>query len=239
MKVFVINLDRHPERRALMATGLMRIGVEHSFFTGVDALRQPALTTGYDEAGAMRHFGAKLMPGEIGAFASHFLLWRRCVDIGEPLTIVEDDVLLSDAFPDVLALADARISRYRLIRLSGIANRRFRVIEEIGNERRLIRYLRGPLGTQCYSLSPDGAAALLSGAQRWVEPVDHFIDRFWRHGVESNAIIPFEAREMDRTPMPSTIGRRVVGRTGVAKFRREANRLRDQAARLWYNLAHR
>ena len=31
-------------------------------------------------------------PGVIGCFYSHYALWRKCIDLGEPIMIFEDDV---------------------------------------------------------------------------------------------------------------------------------------------------
>ena len=99
-------------------------------------------------------------------------------------------------------------------------------------------YLRGPAGAQCYSLSPAAAAALLAGADRWLEPVDLYMDRFWEHGVACKALMPYQAFEMDQTVMPSSIGARAFHRRGIAKWRREFNRAWDDAARFAYNLTH-
>lgn len=49
------------------------------------------------EAGA--EFGR---PNNIGAaFTSHYLLWKKCVELGEPILILEHDAIFVDNIPDV------------------------------------------------------------------------------------------------------------------------------------------
>ena len=240
MRLFVITLERFPDRHKFVADGLTRLGVEHELFLGIDEVGddEEAISK-YDEAACLRHFGAPLNPGEIGCFSSHYALWKKCVEGGEPITIIEDDVQFLPGFPRALALVGERIEQHRFIRLTGCFERAFRVIENISEQHKLVRLLRGPCGTQCYSLSPEGAAVLLAGADQWIQPVDHYVDSFWIHGVESKALLPFEAYEPEEKRRQSSIGDRTHERRGIAKLRRELNRNKDAACRLAYNLIHR
>jgi GR25 family glycosyltransferase involved in LPS biosynthesis len=38
------------------------------------------------------HIGKLSRPGVVGCFYSHYALWQKCVDLGEPIMIFEDDV---------------------------------------------------------------------------------------------------------------------------------------------------
>lgn len=44
--------------------------------------------------------GANLQ-AKIGCFMSHFLLWKMCVDLGEPILILEHDSVFLRPFPDI------------------------------------------------------------------------------------------------------------------------------------------
>jgi glycosyl transferase, family 25 len=238
--VLVINLARSPDRRAFMAEKLELLGIAHEFFPGIDgSLGMHDAFTQYDRDTCIRRFGAPLAPGEVGCFASHYRAWEECVRRGKPLTVMEDDVELSSGFPEVLGLAGARVLEHKLIRLAGLFRRPFRVVETIDETHRLVRYLRGPAGMQCYVLSPEGAAALLRYAQSWVEPVDLYIDRFWYHGVQSNAITPFETRHSHALGESLTRDRSLPGRSVLHKFSREFHRLVDDISRNTYNIIHR
>ena len=240
MRVFVLTLERMKARQERIAANLTELGVAFDFFKGVDAsLGEHLSISRYDEAESLRIYAVPLLPGEIGCFASHHLLWQRCVESGEPIVVMEDDVTALPAFPEALAFAAGRIARHRFLRLAALhEDRPFRLLEENGPWK-VVRFLRGPVGAQCYCLSPEGASALLARAQPWIEPVDAYIDAFWRHGVESKAILPFAARTLDRRKATSTVGRQHKRVQGTAKFRRERTRLFQAAARALYNFRHR
>lgn len=239
VKSVVISLVGMTERRSLIESQFEALGLGFDFLDAVDARKNEHVRLSrYDEAATMARYGAPLSAPEIGCFASHFAAWQLCVERDEPLAIFEDDVLLDPRFPEVLALAAARIEQHRLIRLFGKHNRSSRQLEALGSRYTLVRFQRGPIGTQCYCLSPAGARALLARATRWSEPVDHYLDRFWLHGVTSNAIVPYELKEMSRDILVGAIGARSHRRTGMAKFRRELTRQTDALARLIYNIRH-
>lgn len=236
LRVFVIGLERVPERAARVSRRLDELGVRHVVFPAVDGARGEHLSwRNYDAAACLRAFGAPLLPAEIGCYASHYALWQQCVNDNVPVLIMEDDVDIKDGFSDSVTLAKQLLVRCPLIRLAGLLDRPFRVIECHG-DRTLVRYLRGPLGSQAYMLSPSGAADLLRGAQQWLESVDLYMDRFWLHGVVPHAIHPFQVFHEKDAELKSTIGDRLVKRKGLNKFRREMRRVRDTLARHWFNL---
>jgi len=93
-------------------------------------------------------------------------------------------------------------------------------------QQRLVRYRKGPVGTQCYAISPDGARALLRHADRWTEPVDRYIDRFWLHGVHSYAIHPFPVG-LPAQELASVIesGRAATQNKSVQRWHKWTNRI--------------
>lgn len=240
MDLLVINLARSTDRRDLMETRLRQLGIDYEIFPGVDGQDStPEQLPEYDADRCARRFGAPLNPGEVGCYASHYRAWTECLRRNRPLVVLEDDVTLSSAFPEVLALAEERIADHRMIRLAGTFERRFRVIESITESRQLVRFSRGPRGTLCYAVSPEGAQALLAGAQTWMEPVDDYLDRFWYHGVVSKGILPFAAEHAPETEIASLVGQRRRRRSAIGKMRREIFRQWDNLLCLCYNTMHR
>lgn len=239
MQLFIISLVRSTSRREEVLRNPLG-DIQHQFFDAIDASAGQHLSVSrYDEDGAIRRFGLPLLPGEVGCFASHYTLWRHCVSIGRPIAIMEDDVTVTPHFVEAFGLAAQHIEACRFIRLAGLKERAFSTVRQLTERHSLVRFRRGPMGTQCYCLSPRGAALLLQGAERWTQPVDLYIDSFWRHGVASLAILPFEARESDEQASETTIAGREVRRGGWAKYRREADRLSQTVQRLVYNATHR
>jgi glycosyl transferase family 25 len=239
MQSIVISLRRMPERRALVETQFTNAGIAFEYFDAIDAAEPDYLTRSrYDEKLCLSRFGMALTPGEIACYASHYAVWQLCVARNCNVVIYEDDVVLGADFPAVLSMAEELIDEHRFIRLYAMHDRRFRRLKALGSRHALVRYLHGPMGCQCYCLSPAGAAALLAKADRWAEPVDHYVDYFWRHGLASKAIWPFELQEMDRRAITGAIGHRPMRLGRIAKLRRELSRFRINTQRIAYNLRH-
>jgi len=239
MRSIVISLARMTQRRAQIEDQFGALGLGFDFLDAIDARQSGHIPISrYDEAASLARYGAPLKPAEIGCYASHYAAWQLCLERNEPLAIFEDDVVLHPRFGQALELAASNIEQHQLIRLFGKHARKTRHLEQLTSDYSLVRFLHGPIGTQSYCLSPAGAAALIAHAERWCEPVDHYLDRFWLHGLASNAILPYQVEEMDRTKIEGAIGERRQRRRGLAKFRREWTRQTDVVARWIYNLRH-
>lgn len=190
-KIVVISLERSLSRRHHMSEELARAGTPFQFLSAVDGERgDHPLLRRHEPARSIGFYGKPLTAGAAGCFGSHFLAWQQCVESNEPLVVMEDDIKLLPNFAHTLDLLGPQLAKYPLIRLFGLNLHPFRVVREI-EDMKLVRFLRGPAGTQCYAISPRGAAILLAGAQWFREPVDRYIDRFWSHGVQCLALQPY------------------------------------------------
>ncbi|GHR70464.1 hypothetical protein VN0638_05440 [Helicobacter pylori] len=59
----------------------------------------------------------ELLPREFGCYLSHYLLWKECVKLNQPVVILEDDVALESNF--MQALEDCLKSPFDFVRLYG------------------------------------------------------------------------------------------------------------------------
>ncbi len=144
--------------------------------------------------------------GEIGCFASHYLLWQRCVDGREPFVIMEDDVEVDCRFILALETAARLITEFPLIRLG--LTREGDDTEPVlclPDDFELVSLGPWTFGTQCYILSDVGAKALLDHAAVWSLPVDIYVDRAQIHGIPSYGLRPYFVRHAD-SALPSFIG---------------------------------
>ncbi|MBY0245798.1 MAG: hypothetical protein K2Q03_10115 [Sphingobacteriaceae bacterium] len=55
-------------------------------------------------------------------------------------------------------------------------------------------------GTQGYALTPVAAIKLLMNAAQWLEPVDDYIDKSWKHGIPSYCLVPYIVTPNDDEP---------------------------------------
>lgn len=103
--VCLINLDRAPERRALALSQLAMVGLVAHRLAAVDGQRLgPDDLAHYDADATRRRFGRSLGRGEIGCYLSHVAALRRFLaSDAETLLVVEDDLLLTPNFGDLLS----------------------------------------------------------------------------------------------------------------------------------------
>lgn len=229
MRTFVINLARSPDRMQAMDDQLRRLGIPYERFAAIDGQGTDAAPF-LPRVGTDRRKAMALTPGEVGCFASHWLLWQRCAEGNEAFLILEDDLILEPAFPEALrAAADAISAGRRLVRLYAFYRRKYWTIGPLGHGYSLVRYVKGPKGMQAYMLCPDAAQRLVSAASVWREPVDFFLDRYWVHGIPPLGVLPVR---VDHAPVVSDVGDR---EEGAVTLRRRLLKVTDSTLRRTWN----
>ena len=149
MKIFVINLEKDPARRAFMEKQLRELGLEYEIFRGVlgSALTKEELAECFDERHSIRNFGFRLIPAHIGCSLSHVRLYAEIIRRELPCALIlEDDAILPPNLKEVVdaieSSLDKRIPQTVLLSPS----------EREGAGKRT------PLGTTGYALVPYGKA---------------------------------------------------------------------------------
>lgn len=105
MKIFLVNMDRNSERLVAADAQLKSLGVSYERFSAVDGA-----TLSFEvRKAAVNRFrwrcavGRSVRVGEIGCAMSHYSIYRRMIEEGIPVVcVLEDDVVLADAFPEQL-----------------------------------------------------------------------------------------------------------------------------------------
>ncbi|GEM_PF-208819 len=184
-KVFVINLDRHRERRRHMEDLCSRHGLPCEIVEAVDGRRldRAVRERVYRESGALATLGRPLTDGEIGCALSHLHVYRRMVDQGiETALVLEDDVRFSDALMDVLGAMEGLPGDWEVV-LLGHHRRssRARVTQAslwfrrpLTEGIRIARFSEMGAGTYGYLVNRAGAARLLIEASPLCKPIDHY-----------------------------------------------------------------
>jgi len=193
LKTFVINLAGSDERWDTTSRRLTALEVPFERFEAVDGRVSPhPLFERHDDKLRQKYRGRALSGGELGCFASHFLLWQRCVELNEPIVVMEDDIIIRDSFPEAVKVASENISKLSYLRFSGIHLKRrpYKKIDRLGSFD-LVDHIKGPAGTQCYVLSPLAAKAFIQSADVWFLAVDDYMDRYWQHNINCYSLMPF------------------------------------------------
>lgn len=123
MKVFVVNLDRNPERLEFVSRQLLASGVTFERVAAVDGrtLKRVERKRQYSPLRAAFACGMGLRDGEIGCSLSHRNIYERMVKENvEVACVLEDDVTIHNGFLDMLVKIEkfANIAKAQVFMLS-------------------------------------------------------------------------------------------------------------------------
>jgi glycosyl transferase, family 25 len=241
MKIFVINLESAGDRKESMFRQLDSLGLSAEFFKAVDGRTENhQLFTFYNPGMRWKKRGKTLSKGQLGCFASHYLLWEHCVRLAMPIIILEDDALLHrKQFLNFCNAASHLDRKYESIRLFENHSKHHRsIIVENINGFHIAKFTKGHMRATGYYLTPSGAKKFMKHANPLFLPVDIYMDRFWANGVECYGVIPACLRNDPR--FPSTIGYAPKDEKPLSiKLRREIFALGEQIRKRVHNMKFR
>jgi glycosyl transferase family 25 len=178
MRVFLINLDRRPDRLAAMKTQLDRLGIAFERFSATDAARMdPAeLNAPFADDGPL---GA-LSPGDKGCTYSHLRVWQTiAAGPDEYAAVLEDDIRLSESAPEFLTGSGWIPPGIDLVKPERYGDENQLIV--IGKPRIPVKgRILAPLlsrhtGTGGYIISRELAASLAGTRDKIALPVDHLL----------------------------------------------------------------
>jgi glycosyl transferase family 25 len=198
-RIFLINLDRSPDRLARMREQARDLEFDYERVRGVDgSANLPAwLRDQFDLHSGMSN-------GEIGCYASHLCACALIREQGlEAAIILEDDVVLD---PDFAVASGSAIQSappgWDIVHLSTNFKKPALPVSQLGGGRTLVRYARLPSNSAAYAISAAGAAKLLAPGRR-TRPYDLEFRYAWMRGIELFGVYPPLARQ--RSDIDSTI----------------------------------
>ena len=189
MKINVISLRDSKRRRASIARQFVTTAIDYEFFDALTPGTAALHIEGYDESEFALNCGRGATDGEIACYASHLALWRQCAASSRPFLILEDDARLTRSFAAGLHVLMQQINKRGLIRAALPLPKQSTMIDR--QSEFAIHYCRRvPLQALGYAISPTAAARLVTAGATIEEPVDKFMQRFWRHGQRIYSIFP-------------------------------------------------
>ncbi|HWL28621.1 MAG TPA: glycosyltransferase family 25 protein [Burkholderiaceae bacterium] len=243
--IYIISLAGAEDRRSFMREQLAKLDVRHEFFDAVHGARQPdhPLFSRYNDIKRAERRGANasLRPAQLGCFASHYLLWEKCVALKHAIIVLEDDAILLPSFAAFHAKAHEFAQRYGLVWLQPsrkVLNQAGHHLEQIGHFT-VKKFAKGFSGTTGYLITPTTAQALLTYSSEWLYPVDNTMDRFYDHKVEAIGIDPFCVTQDDDFESTINIPDNGTRHSLSDKAHREWANLKDTWKRQRHNLAFR
>ncbi|WP_367718463.1 glycosyltransferase family 25 protein [Nitratireductor sp. GISD-1A_MAKvit] len=176
MQIFVMNLDRAPERLEEMCHRFSQAGLS---FERVPAVDGNALTPEEIDrvlAGVGRW--GRLTPGEIGCFLSHRRCWSALLESGERFgAIFEDDIVLGRNSAAVLAEDGWLPDDAEIVKLETTSSRVYLDRSGAGmvDDRQLYRLRSSHYCAAGYIVSRDCATRLLAASETFHEALDDFL----------------------------------------------------------------
>lgn len=192
-EIFVINLASSTARKASIAGQLAGLGLAFTLFPAVDGRKEEHRLFGkYDNELNQHYRGKALSKGQLACYASHYLLWQKCIELNHPIIVLEDDALLYPGpFLEIVNNLDSLAHRFDCIRLFDNKRKSFSSRKVFAlNTVEIHRFNKGHLSTTGYFLTPNGAKKLLQHSEHWYMPVDLYMDRYWVNGVECYGTVP-------------------------------------------------
>ncbi|NGN99187.1 glycosyltransferase family 25 protein [Grimontia sp. S25] len=238
MKVYVLSLARSCDRRERMKLQLDKAGVEFEFFDAIDGSSSERFTHSEKAAPQLtfKRKGYFLRPNEVACFASHYSLWEKCIELDTPILILEDNVDIDDIVStEVLDEVMNYASKYGYIKLSSTFQSAFTELYKLSCGISVGQFSKKSCGTTAYILSPLAAQKFVKNAKRFIEPVDDYMEKPWRHGVKTYSVHPslFERANIPSTISSDSKSRKHKVQVGLfSKLYRELFRIHESIARI-------
>lgn len=195
LPIFVINLDRSPERLTSMQAQARALGLRFERVPAVDGTRALPAWARVQFLNELGEPHGELSQGEVGCYASHLLVMSKIIGRHQAAAIVlEDDAVLHERLMDNAEQAVRTAPEgWDCIHLSTNFKRPAFPIADLGRGRSLVRYLRQPINSTAYIISLAGAIKLAAPRRRTC-PFDVEFRQPWRSGLELLGTYPALAR---------------------------------------------
>lgn len=170
LPIYVINLDRRPDRWALVSANLDRLGLVAKRIAAVDA-----------QSLAGDPAAARMGAGHVACARSHYKAFAALLATEAPAALVlEDDVELGGAVAALTASADWWPEGHGLVKLASAIRPDKRIwmghaVARTPDGRRLRRIAHSHLGAYGYMIDREAAGAALGIAPATPMPIDHLL----------------------------------------------------------------
>lgn len=191
--IYIINLASSLDRKENITKQLDNMTLPYTIFSAIDGRKDPhPLFDMYDDKLSQQYRGKSLSKGQLGCYASHFLLWEECVKINAPIIIIEDDALIYPVpFLDFIKHQKEISKKYQCVRLFDNKRKNFCFSsQEQFDSLNICKFNKGHMSTTGYFITPEAARKLIMHSQRWYMAVDIYMDRFWVNEVECYGTSP-------------------------------------------------
>ena len=194
------------ERRTAVQLALDKENIKFDFFDGVNIKKSNSdIVLKYDSGKTLKAKGYTLTDTELGCFASHIGLWKKCVSLNEPILILEDNFKINKRLLPFIEYGNKHIEKLGVLKFGASAYAKYIHIAEVTSNTALVKYKKGVCGGSSYMISPVAAKKYLIMSESFFEPVDNFMDKEW---LTDQPLYTFHPHVISRSSCKSVIGNR-------------------------------
>lgn len=192
LHTWVINLDRSPERLAVISAALDRLGMPWTRHRAVDARAlTPEQSRQLDADTFRRWHGMEPALGEVGCYLSHVEVMQAFLQTDKDFAVIlEDDAQLTPRLPGVLAALQAHADRWDMVKLSAVHSGTPQACLRLDGETDLAVMLTRCTGSSAYVINRHAAEVYLRGLLPIQLPYDHVFDQGWTFDLRVRMISP-------------------------------------------------
>ncbi|MCR5506677.1 MAG: glycosyltransferase family 25 protein [bacterium] len=206
--IYLINLDRSPERLSAMQEKLSKLGLKFVRVPAVDGKKTEFTDKQVNAKKYSLLHGKYITPTEVACYISHYNTMVEFLKSDKKFALVlEDDMIFSDKFLDVLSALLKKSDDWDLVKLNGGhsgGNVKYRNILPNVN---LVWNLFHQSKTGAYLMNRKAAESYVKKMLPMFVPIDHEYIKFWKYGLRGFSVSPFPSWEEDG---PSTIDYKMV-----------------------------
>ena len=196
--VWLISMARSPHRRTAMDAQLRAIGLDYTWFEGIDGTaRFEDLSPLYNAAAYARNTGQPLIPGHVGCYQSHLSVWRDFLASDHDIALIfEDDIVLHDDFLAAVHVGLGLQGDWDMLRFNAI-RAKLPVAQRTRGGYTLNAYVGPFTGNGTYLITRALAKRLLAAMPVQCRPLDHELNRFFVYNYRLCGLEPFATHPDD------------------------------------------
>ena len=213
--VFLINLDRSPERLALATENFSKVGIPFQRITGFDASKEDVSLCQIDQAAFTRIHGKKIIrKGEIGCYQSHLRAIQEFIATDKDFAIIlEDDALPHAHTVNSIKQLIAWQSNWDIVPLFHFHSGGPITLKHSDNLK-LTVHLAHISSSAAYMINRRAAQVLIKHMAVQRACVDHALFENWAHGLRLRGILPM-AMQLSAQANISTINAENSGKLAI------------------------
>ena len=241
--IYIINLEKSKDRREFISNQFNNLSkkIDYKFFKAVygkEEFNHP-LFSKYNEKKRFARKGHYMSLSQLGCFASHYLLWQKCIEVNQGIIVLEDDAIIHSNFLEALEFISSDKNHFEFLWLSPPApakrNQKGKMIYSL-DKIEITRYKEGWGNATGYFITPKSAKKLLDYCEEWILDVDIMMERYWENKVDYLALSPFcvepDLSKESNIPVDKKQGKRSL----IVKIKRELYKVQDTIKKFKYDL---